>query len=697
MDSEQGTPPSFLSTSSGESIIPPTPPPGQEEVKGQQLEMSSPGQDGQHLPSTQQILNSIDDALDSSGGEMRSQPVSGTVSSQQLSDCPAQVSDVHQGGSKNDANDCKGGDETSEERSSNHAQLTQKQEDRQCQEGQKGIEEGAENRQIQATVDSTLPSKSHPNTCSSSSEMCVSTRTDQGVSEITKPSSDSGNKTDGELSSTSNITDASSQQSNVLSGVATETIVAQELNDDKTTRPDLKKSGAAMETNVAMETNDDKTTRPELQESGVAMQTNVAMETRDDETTRHDVQDVNEPENDNVDHGDHTGVLSWDTLTVSLHHQPIERTGAWQDYTSTPENFLKGCKWSPDGSCLLTNSDDNILRLFNLPPTMYQDLNQPLDELKTVLSMHEGELIYDYCWYPMMNSALPETCCLASISRDHPVHMWDAFTGELRCTYRPYNHLDELAVPHSLAFTPDGSKLYCGFNKVVRVFNTDRPGRDCQQRQTRTKKSGQSGIISCFAMNAYTGLYAAGSYSKSIGLYEQSSGTSMCILEGQQGGVTHMIFSPDGEKLYSGGRKDNELLCWDLRNPGVVLYSLVRQGDTNQRMYFDLDRTGRYLFSGNTDGTVSVWDTNNPPEQQGTSQERVLKPMLNFQAHEDSVNGVSIHPHLPLIATSSGQRHFPLPLANMNSDSDSDTEDTMDYEQLIKEENCVKLWSLNGS
>ncbi len=40
-----------------------------------------------------------------------------------------------------------------------------------------------------------------------------------------------------------------------------------------------------------------------------------------------------------------------------------------------------------------------------------------------------------------------------------------------------------------------------------------------------------------------------------VGLYVQSSGTSMCILEGQQGGVTHMIFSPDGEKLYSGGRK----------------------------------------------------------------------------------------------------------------------------------------------
>ena len=40
-----------------------------------------------------------------------------------------------------------------------------------------------------------------------------------------------------------------------------------------------------------------------------------------------------------------------------------------------------------------------------------------------------------------------------------------------------------------------------------------------------------------------------------VDIYVQSSGTSMCILEGQQGGVTHMTFSSDREKLYSGGRK----------------------------------------------------------------------------------------------------------------------------------------------
>lgn len=29
----------------------------------------------------------------------------------------------------------------------------------------------------------------------------------------------------------------------------------------------------------------------------------------------------------------------------------------------------------------------------------------------------------------------------------------------------------------------------------------------------------------------------------------------MCLVEGQVGGVTHILFSPDGNRLYSGGRK----------------------------------------------------------------------------------------------------------------------------------------------
>ena len=38
-------------------------------------------------------------------------------------------------------------------------------------------------------------------------------------------------------------------------------------------------------------------------------------------------------------------------------------------------------------------------------------------------------------------------------------------------------------------------------------------------------------------------------------MYSDSDGQLIFLLQGQQGGVTHVMFSPDGTKLYSGGRK----------------------------------------------------------------------------------------------------------------------------------------------
>ena len=43
---------------------------------------------------------------------------------------------------------------------------------------------------------------------------------------------------------------------------------------------------------------------------------------------------------------------------------------------------------------------------------------------------------------------------------------------------------DEVASPYSLAFSLDGDRLYTGFNKFIKVFNTSRPGRDCTTIRT---------------------------------------------------------------------------------------------------------------------------------------------------------------------------------------------------------------------
>ncbi|XP_035223781.1 telomerase Cajal body protein 1-like, partial [Stegodyphus dumicola] len=324
-------------------------------------------------------------------------------------------------------------------------------------------------------------------------------------------------------------------------------------------------------------------------------------------------------------------------------HIPLQITGAWKEFQGKNQNnFTRGCKWAPDGSCILTCSDDNILRIFNLPPQIWEASQwEDITEMEAAVKIPEGEMIYDYCWYPFMNSADPSTCCLASTSKGSPVHLWDGFTGELRCSYRSYNHVDEIEPARSLGFTADGQKLFCGFEKYIRIFDVDNPGRQFEERKIFAKKSGQHGIISCFAFTSSNlSISAAGSYQKSIGIYAEPSGFLISLLEGQKGGVTQLQFSPDGLLLYSGGRKDPEILCWDVRNLGSVLYCMRRSCLTHQRMYFDLSKSGRYIVSGNYNGIISVWDSLKEPITGNADDFDVLEPIQFYLAHEDCVNGI---------------------------------------------------------
>lgn len=64
-------------------------------------------------------------------------------------------------------------------------------------------------------------------------------------------------------------------------------------------------------------------------------------------------------------------------------------------------------------------------------------------------------------------------------------------------------------------------------------------------------------------------------------------------------GVTQIEFSSCGMKLFSVVRKNSEFLCWDLRNPGNILYSLGgRQSNTNQRIQFDITTDTEQIISG---------------------------------------------------------------------------------------------------
>lgn len=315
-------------------------------------------------------------------------------------------------------------------------------------------------------------------------------------------------------------------------------------------------------------------------------------------------------------------------------------------------SFLKGCKWSPDGSCLLTASDDNNLTLFNLPDELCHSSADagPAIELAPALTIREGETIYDYDWYPFMSSLDCASCCIVSTSRDHPVHMWDAFSGDLRCSYRAFDHLDEISAATSLAFSANGAKIFTGFKDHIRIFRTDRPGRECETISVKAKEGGQGGIVSCFAfVPVMDGLFACGSYAGTVGLYDGATSCQWASFPVGTG-VTQLAFSTDGISLFCGCRKSSEITIWDVRNVSEPVAYLSRACTTNQRIGFDLD--SHRLFTGSSDGEVLTYNINGPGIVGKQS------PTSKFLAHGDAVNGASVHPELPLLATSSGQRRF---------------------------------------
>ncbi|CAI8004863.1 Telomerase Cajal body protein 1 [Geodia barretti] len=290
------------------------------------------------------------------------------------------------------------------------------------------------------------------------------------------------------------------------------------------------------------------------------------------------------------------------------------QTGCWAEFG--PSNYLKGCKWAPDGTCLLVSSADNKLRLFNLPTELYSGpVEQQLPEMSPVLSLGLGETVYDFCWYPLMSSLLPDTACLATSCKDLPVQLWDAFDLQKRASYSPHNQLSQL----------------------------------CHWLYSSEKRwGGQKGIVSTIAMlPTHSHMYAVGSYSSQVGVYSDLADGAVLLLTGVGGGVTHIAVSPDGNLLFVGFRK----VCSHLEH---------------------------CLLSGTGDGVVCGWDI------RVLAGNGDLSPHFSHATHSDPVTGCSVHPHRPLLATASGQRHFPLPTVDDQEDGEEET----------LQDNSLKVWSL---
>jgi len=315
-------------------------------------------------------------------------------------------------------------------------------------------------------------------------------------------------------------------------------------------------------------------------------------------------------------------------------------------------NYVRSCKWSPDGEWLVTDSEDRIARIFRL-----NDEGPQLDLWSKVAT---GDLIYDHEWHPTQSM-------FAITTKDQPIHLWST-DSHLQISFRGINHYDELSSAMSLCFSLDGQSLYAGYYKMIRVFDLERPGKQVKDISTFEKRSlgGQKAIISCISMcPTMAGVYAVGCVGGSVGLYSDLTGSCDCLFGTSSMGVTHLQYSSDGNQLYIGERKSSCIECFDLRFPGHVFATYSRPNNTQQKIYFQVDAFDRYLFSGSTSGEMTIHDlrksrTNSTPQQ----------PDWNLPTSRAALAGLSLHPNLPLVAITTGQRVFPRPMDDSSSEED---------------------------
>lgn len=132
-------------------------------------------------------------------------------------------------------------------------------------------------------------------------------------------------------------------------------------------------------------------------------------------------------------------------------------------------------------------------------------------------------------------------------------------------------------------------------------------------------------------------------------------------------GITQLQFAANGHTLFSASRRSNHVISWDIRmltnlekysGPICGLASYARDGDTNQRIEFDLDASGQQLYVASRDRCVLIYDV-----QSG-------KQIYSVDGLSDAVNGISVASNEGLFAISTGERRFPEYCNDSNGETD---------------------------
>lgn len=234
--------------------------------------------------------------------------------------------------------------------------------------------------------------------------------------------------------------------------------------------------------------------------------------------------------------------------------------------------------FSPDGSRVLTGSEDHTARLFDTAS----------GETLLKLSGH-GDVIECVAY-------APDGSAILTGSRDGSVRLWNATSGECLCVFT--DHQDWV---NGVAFSPDGSLIAtCSEDGSARIWNRA-TGKAGPVFRTPRLFSTFSGIV------------------RTLDLWGESEGTEAAS-ESEHQPITSLAFAPDGSQValcvssklvVLWNFSQNIFASLEPDSPGIhqplsAILHIMDQRPTNTCIAYSPD--GTLLLVGQNDGSVQVWD-----------------------------------------------------------------------------------------
>jgi WD40 repeat protein len=231
--------------------------------------------------------------------------------------------------------------------------------------------------------------------------------------------------------------------------------------------------------------------------------------------------------------------------------------------------------FSPDGKLVLSGSDDNALKLWDVASGR---------ELRSFTG--HGATVTSVAISPNGRLAL-------SGSNDASVRLWELVSG--RELGKLAGHRDGVS---SVAFTPDGRLALSGsWDRSLKLW-------DLATGRTIRSFAGHRDGVTSIAISADGKLALSGSRDKTLKLWDLESGSDLRTFTGHGSQVNSVAFSADG-KLAMSGSWDHIVKLWDLAS-GQELRSFDRQADLVFAVALSPD--GKLALSGARGTAVKLWD-----------------------------------------------------------------------------------------